>query len=83
MGDNNFENATWPTADESALVLDTINLPVQINGKMRGIVKVSSEANQDEIFEEIKKNPEIAKYLEGTIVKTIFVPKKIINIIVK
>ena len=83
LGDNNFENATWPTADESALVLDTINLPVQINGKMRGIVKVSSEANQDEIFEEIKKNPEIAKYLEGTIAKTIFVPKKIINIIVK
>ena len=83
LGEKNIENATWPTADESALVLDTINLPVQVNGKMRGVVKVSSEANQDEIVEEIKKNPEIAKYLEGEIVKTIYVPKKIINFIVK
>ena len=78
-----IENETWPVVDESALVLDEIEIPVQVNGKMRGTIKVSAEANQDEILETAKASEEISKHLAGNIVKVIYVPKKILNIIVK
>ena len=77
------EDASWPIADESALVLDEIEIPVQVNGKVRGVVKVSADANQDKIVEVAKENAEINKHLDGNIVKVIYVPKKILNIIVK
>ena len=50
---------------------------------MRGIITVSAEATEVDVVEAAKENKEVAKYLSGTIVKTIFVPKKILNIIVK
>ena len=78
-----IENEIWPVVDESALVLDEIEIPVQFNGKMRGTIKVSAEANQDEILETAKASEEISKHLAGNIVKVIYVPKKILNIIVK
>ena len=77
------EDASWPIADESALVLDEIEIPVQVNGKVRGVVKVPADANQDKIVEVAKENAEINKHLDGNIVKVIYVPKKILNIIVK
>jgi len=83
MGYGKVEDATWPEIDESALVLDEIEIPIQVNGKMRGLVKVSSTASQDEILEVAKANDEIAKHLTGNIVKVIYVPKKILNVIVK
>jgi leucyl-tRNA synthetase len=78
-----MEKETWPVVDESALVLDEIEIPVQVNGKVRGVVKVSAEASQDDIMAAAKENAEISKYLDGNIVKVIYVPKKILNIIVK
>jgi leucyl-tRNA synthetase len=83
MGYGKIEDATWPEVDESALVLDEIEIPIQVNGKMRGVVKVNSSASQDEILEVAKANDEIAKHLTGNIVKVIYVPKKILNVIVK
>ena len=64
-------------------MLDEIEIPVQVNGKVRGVIKVSADASQDTIVDEAKQNAEIAKYLDGNIVKVIYVPKKILNIIVK
>ncbi len=78
-----IEDASWPEVDESALVLDEIEVPVQINGKMRAVIKVAAESTQEEILEVAKANAELEKYLEGQIVKVIYVPKKILNIIVK
>ena len=83
MGYGNVEDTAWPVADESALVLDEIEIPVQVNGKVRAVIKVSAEANQDEVAEVAKANAEVQKYLTGNIVKVIYVPKKILNIIVK
>jgi leucyl-tRNA synthetase len=83
MGYGDVEKQAWPVADESALVLDEIEMPVQINGKVRAVVKVSAEASQDAIVEVAKANEEVAKYITGDIVKGIYVPKKILNIIVK
>ena len=78
-----MENETWPVVDESALILDEIEIPVQVNGKMRGTIKVSADASQDEIVETAKESEEILKHITGNIVKVIYVPKKILNIIVK
>ena len=83
MGFGKFEDATWPSVDESALVLNEIELPVQINGKVRGTIMVSAEALQNDVLEIAKSNGDISKYLTGEIVKVIYVPKKIMNIIVK
>ena len=78
-----IEGEKWPVVDESALVLDEIEIPVQVNGKMRGTIKVSADASQDEIVEVAKASEEISKHLAGNIVKVIYVPKKILNVIVK
>ena len=77
-----FKNASWPTFDESALVKDVINLPVQINGKMRGTIEVGTEESQEAIVEKIKNEPSLSKYLENSVIKKIIlVPNRIINII--
>ena len=79
----NLENEAWPMADENAMILDEIEIPVQINGKMRGVVKVSPDITQDNLIEVVKSNNEISKHLTENIVKVIYVPKKILNIISK
>ena len=78
-----IEDATWPVFDESKLVKNEIELPVQINGKVRGVITISVDAGEDEVLAAAKENKEISKYLTGNIIKVIFVPKKILNIIVK
>lgn len=79
----NIEGENWPVADEKALILNEIEIPVQVNGKMRGVILVPADATQEQIIDIAKSSDEISKYLEGNIVKTIYVPKKILNIIVK
>ena len=79
----NIESDKWPEVNENALVLSEIEMPVQVNGKVRGVVKVNADASQEEIVEAAKANNEISKHMEGNIVKVIYVPKKILNIIVK
>jgi len=79
----NIESSKWPEIDEKALVLSEIEIPVQVNGKVRGVIKVNADATQEEIVEVSKSNEEISKHLAGNIVKVIYVPKKILNIIVK
>lgn len=70
----------WPVWDEALLVRDTVQLAVQVNGKMRGTVEVAVAAGQDDAMaaaEEI-----IAKYSDGKAPKkVIFVPGKILNVV--
>ncbi len=83
MGYGKLEDQAFPSVDESALELDELDLPVQIMGKVRGIIKVSKNAEQEEVLNIAKENSDISKYLTGEIVKVIFVKGKILNIIVK
>ncbi|MBQ8983314.1 MAG: leucine--tRNA ligase [Lachnospiraceae bacterium] len=71
----------WPTYDEEAMKDTEIELPVQINGKTRGTVMVAIDASKDEILTKAKEV--VADKLTGTIVKEIYVPGKIINIVQK
>ena len=74
--------SAWPKYDEKALTEDIIKIPVQINGKMRGVVEVSKDADQEQILQAAKADNYIARFIGGAIKKVIYVPNKILNIIV-
>ena len=71
----------WPVADEEAMKDDEIEIPVQINGKTKVIISISAEATKEEAIEAGKAA--VADKLTGNIIKEIYVPKKIINIVAK
>ena len=74
--------AAWPEADESLLVEDTVDIGVQVNGKMRGTISVSLETTQDEAMEAALSQESVKKFTEGVdIKKIIYVPGKILNIV--
>lgn len=81
--DNDIEQAPWPRVDEKALVSDTIELVVQVNGKLRAKI-VANAADSRETLEKIALNEEnVQKHLEGkTARKIIVVPGRLINIVV-
>jgi leucyl-tRNA synthetase len=73
---------SWPVADESLLVVDTVEIGVQVNGKMRGSITVSLEMSQDEAMAAAMAQESIAKFTQGAeIKKIIYVPGKILNIV--
>ncbi len=76
--------AAWPSYDEAKTKDDSIDLPVQINGKMKGTVTVPADASKEDVLASVKADERIAAAISGkTIVKEIVVPGKIINIVVK
>lgn len=73
----------WPKYDPSLLVEDTIELPVQVSGKLRGRIVVSANATQAQLEEAALAEEKVKPHLEGkTIKKIIVVPKKMVNIVV-
>ena len=76
--------ASWPTYDEAKTVDQTVELPIQINGKVRGKVELPLNADRDTALATAKAVPAVAAFIEGkTLVKEIVVPNKIINIVVR
>ena len=75
--------AQWPTWDESKLLDDTVNLPVQIGGKMRGIVVVPRDCDLDTVRAAVMEGPLAKFFQDKTVVKEIYVPNRICNFIVK
>ena len=74
----------WPTYDESKCVDDVVEIPVQVNGKLRGKITVAKSAEKDEIIKLAKDEPNVKSNIQGkTVVKEIFVPGKMVNIVVK
>ena len=74
----------WPEFDPSALAEDTIEIPVQILGKLRGRITVPVAATPADMEAAAKANPDVARHLEGkTIVKVIAVPKRMVNFVVR
>jgi leucyl-tRNA synthetase len=75
---------TWPAWDEALARDEIIQLPVQVNGKLRGIVEVSIEAGSDEVQQAALSQARIQQYLDGQkIDKLIFVSGKVLNIVTK
>ena len=77
-------NAQWPQYDEERTKDEVIEMPIQVNGKVRGKLIVNVTDSQDIIREKALKDASISKFLEGkNIVKEIFIMGKIYNIVVK
>ncbi|MBQ4153239.1 MAG: leucine--tRNA ligase, partial [Oscillospiraceae bacterium] len=76
--------ATWVTYDESKCVEDTIEIAVQINGKVRTKIHVPVEISKEDAIAQAKADPKAEEAMSGkTVVKEIYVPGKIVNIVVK
>ena len=81
---NTITYEAWPTYDETKLVEDTIEIPVQINGKVRATISISVGASQDDVKNTVHQNSNIQSQIDGkTVVKEIYVKNKIYNIVVK
>ncbi|MCI8814651.1 MAG: class I tRNA ligase family protein, partial [Lachnospiraceae bacterium] len=79
--DASIFTSSWPEADESAMKDDEIEVPVQINGKTRAVIRISADISKEDAIAAGKEA--VAEKLTGNIVKEIYVPKKIINIVQK
>ena len=81
---SNIEDAAWPSADQSAMVQDEVELVVQVNGKLRGSITVAKTMAKDAIEQHAVAQPFVQKFLEdgATVRKIIVVPNKLVNIVV-
>jgi leucyl-tRNA synthetase len=76
-------DAPWPAADQDAMRRDEIELIVQVNGKLRGKIRVGVDADETLITSEAMANENVVRFLEGKPVrKTIVVPGRLINIVI-
>ena len=74
----------WPGYDENKLVADEVEIALQINGKVRGKLMVPSALTKEEGEKALLANPAVLSYIEGkTIVKAIFVPGRLFNLVVR
>jgi leucyl-tRNA synthetase len=72
----------WPQFDPDALISDTVELVVQVNGKKRGEISVGQDANSRDIEEQALKNANVARFVASGVKKVIVVPGKLVNIVV-
>ena len=73
----------WPKVNKEFLVKSEINMVIQINGKRRGEIKIATDTKEKEVLDNINSIKNIADMLNNKkIKKTIFVPNKIINIVI-
>ena len=76
-------NAAWPAVDEAALHRDRIEIVLQVNGKLRGRITVSADADRAAMEQEALGDPQVQKWIEGkTVRKVIVVPGKLVNLAV-
>ena len=74
----------WPRFDPDAIVADTIEIAVQVNGKLRDSIRVAADADQAEVERTAGQSSRVNSFLDGkTVVKKIYVPGRILNIVVK
>ena len=85
LGHNNtISYEKWPEYDSSKIVDDTYTMIVQVNGKVRGKIEVSTTTSDEEMKKLSKEIDNVKNFIEGkTIVKEIVVPKKLVNIVIK
>ena len=75
-------DAGWPVQDDSALVQDTLQLVIQVNGKLRGHIDMPASASREDVEAAARVNENVLRFTEGlTIRKVIVVPGKLVNIV--
>ena len=84
LGDGILAEAKWPEYDESKCVDDTVEIVVQVNGKIKAKLNVPVDASKDELLTFAKADEKVQAATDGMkIIKEIVVPKKLVNIVVK
>ena len=74
---------SWPSYDEKYLTEDTITVVIQVNGKLRGKIRIAADADKEEVIKSARANEKAAAYLTGKEPrKTIYVPGKLVNFVV-
>ena len=74
----------WPTYDESKIIEDTMELPIQFNGKLKATIQIAKNLEKEEVAKVVHENEKVNMLLQGKeIVKEIYVPNRIYNIVVK
>ena len=83
-GEGFIAKAEWPMYDEAKTVDDTIEIGVQVCGKLKGTIQIPNGCDKEVAFEAAKANDSVAKAIDGkTIIKEIYVPGRIVNFVVK
>jgi leucyl-tRNA synthetase len=73
----------WPAFDEQYLVRSTVNIAIQVNGKLRGEVEVAADADEDTVVESAKSVERVAQHIGATpLRKTIYIKGKIVNFVI-
>ena len=76
-------DAPWPTVDEAALKKDEIELMLQINGRLRGALRVPADADRAHVEQAALNSPEFYRFSEGRAVKrVVVVPGRLVNVVV-
>lgn len=79
----NLVDVAWPVAEQKYLAENVLELPIQINGKLRSKISVSASISEADLKQKVESEMKLKGYLENKkIVKYIYIPKKIVNIIV-
>jgi leucyl-tRNA synthetase len=76
-----FESG-WPKYDESLAAEDLVTMAVQVNGKTRGTIQVAKTISQEGAMSAVMADESIAKFVTGTPKKVVFVPGRLMNIVV-
>ena len=78
-----FDGGNWPTWDESKLVETTVELAIQVNGKLRGQIVIEKDASEDVVLTAAREDENVARHLEGMQERrAIYVPGRLVNFVV-
>lgn len=84
LGDGILAEAKWPEYDESKCVDESVEIVVQVNGKIKAKLNIPVDADKDAVLELAKNDENVKKAIDGmNIIKEIVVPKKLVNLVVK
>jgi leucyl-tRNA synthetase len=74
----------WPAWDEAYILEESVEMAVQVMGKLRGKVLVPRDATREQVLEEARASPNVTRWLEGkSVVKEVFVPGRLVNFVVR
>mgnify|MGYP001156952954 FL=1 len=81
--DDSITYATWPVFDESKIRTETIEIAVQVNGKLRATLSVDANAVAEDLVAAAKAQPNVQKFINGKAIrKEIVVPSRLVNLVV-
>ena len=74
----------WPVADPALMAEDTVVIAVQVNGKLRGQIEVAAPPDEAKVMDSVFANERIQQWIAGKeVVKKIYVPGKLVNVVIR